>query len=102
MRDVWHKLQEHKGAIVLYGMGNGAEIMVEQLKRYGISVDGFFASDGFVRGQHFMGERVMSFKEAKERFPDMIALVSFGTSRQEVIDNILSLDVPTYAPEVPV
>ncbi len=102
MRDIWHKLQEHKGAIVLYGMGNGAEIMVEQLKRYGISVDGFFASDGFVRGQYFMGERVMSFKEAKERFPDMIALVSFGTSRQEVIDNILSLDVPTYAPEVPV
>jgi FkbM family methyltransferase len=102
MLDIWHKLKEHKGQIVLYGMGNGAEIMVKQLEKYGITVDGFFASDDFVRGQSFMGKRVMTFKEAKEKFPDMIALVSFGTQRQEVIDNILSLDVPVFAPEVPV
>ncbi len=102
MRDIWQKLKNSNKPIVLYGMGNGAEIMVRELEKHGISVSGFFASDDFVRGQSFMGKRVMKFSEAKEIFPEMIALVSFGTQRQEVIDNILSLDCPVYAPEVPV
>lgn len=100
--DIWQKLASTERPIVLYGMGNGAEIMMKQLKRCGISVSGFFASDDFVRGQSFLGYRVMTFKEIKEKFPDMIALVSFGTQRKEVIDNILSLDCELYAPEVPV
>lgn len=100
--DIWHKLAETKRPIVLYGMGNGAEIMMKQLEKYGISVSGFFASDDFVRGQFFKGFKVMTFSEAKKTFPDMIALVSFGTQRKEVIDNILSLDCELYAPEVPV
>ena len=101
MSDIWHFLKKQKH-IVLYGMGNGAEIMVKYLAGYGIEVSGFFASDGFVRGQSFLGKRVLTFSEAKEAFPDMTVLVSFGTNRQEVIDNILSLDAPVFAPEVPV
>lgn len=100
--DIWQKLAGTQRPIVLYGMGNGAEIMMKQLEKYGISVSGFFASDGFVRGQFFKGFKVMTFNEAKEKFPDMIVLVSFGTQRKEVIDNILSLDGEVYAPEVPV
>ncbi len=102
MTDIWQKLKETTRPIVLYGMGNGAEIMMKQLEKCGISVSGFFASDDFVRGQSFKGFKVMTFKEAKEKFPDMIALVSFGTQRKDVIDNILSLDCELYAPEVPV
>ena len=100
--DIWQKLARTNRPIVLYGMGNGAEIMMKQLEKYGISVSGFFASDDFVRGQFFKGFKVMTFSEAKKTFPDMIALVSFGTQRKEVIDNILSLDCELYAPEVPV
>ena len=102
MQDIWQKLKNSNRPIVLYGMGNGAEIMVKTLEKHGISVSGFFASDDFVRGQFFMGHKVMTFREVKEKFPEMIALVSFGTQRHEVIDNILSLDCPVYAPEVPV
>ena len=102
MQDIWQKLKTSQKPIILYGMGNGAEIMVKELEKHNISVSGFFASDDFVRGQFFLGHKVMKFSEAKEKFPDMIALVSFGTQRQEVIDNILSLDCPVYAPEVPV
>ncbi len=100
--DIWQKLASTQRPIVLYGMGNGAEIMMKQLEKYNISVSGFFASDDFVRGQFFKGFKVMTFKEAKEKFPDMIALISFGTQRKEVIDNILSLNAEVYAPEVPV
>lgn len=102
MPDIWQKLKQLNKPILLYGMGNGAEIMITQLEKCGIQVQGFFASDDFVRGQYFKGKRVMTFSEAKQAFPDMVAIVSFGTQRQEVIDNILSLDVPTFAPEVPV
>ncbi len=102
MIDIWQKLASTKRPIVLYGMGNGAEIMMKQLNKYGIEVSGFFASDDFVRGQSFLGYRVMTFREIKEKFPDMIALISFGTQRKEVIENILSLDCEVYAPEVPV
>ncbi len=102
MTDIWQILASTEKPIVLYGMGNGAEIMMKQLNKYGIKVSGFFASDDFVRGQSFMGHRVMTFRETKEKFPNMIALVSFGTQRKEVIDNILSLDCEVYAPEVPV
>ncbi len=100
--DIWQKLKRENRPILLYGMGLGAELMLDALNKYSITPQGFFASDDFVRGQFFKGKKVLSFKEAKELYPDMIALVSFGTQRQEVIDNILSLDVPTFAPEVPV
>ena len=100
--DIWHKLKELKSPIVLYGMGNGADIMIEQLKKYGITPAGVFASDGFVRGQFFRGYKVMTFAQAKDEFPGMTVVVSFGTQRAEVIDNILSLDAPVFAPEVPV
>ncbi len=99
---IWNYLKSTKKPILLYGMGNGAEIMIKQLAKLGVKVQGFFASDEFVRGQEFLGKRVLTFSEAKEQFPDMIALISFGTSRKEVIQNIVSLDCEKYAPEVPV
>lgn len=100
--DIWQKLKRENRPILLYGMGLGAELMLNALNEYSITPVGFFASDDFVRGHFFKGKKVLSLKEAKELYPDMIALVSFGTQRQEVIDNILSLNVPTYAPEIPV
>ena len=73
--DIWQKLASTQRPIVLYGMGNGAEIMMKQLEKYDISVSGFFASDDFVRGQFFKGFKVMTFNEAKEKFPDMIVCI---------------------------
>ena len=100
--DIWEKLKRLGRPLVLYGMGNGAELMVQQLARYGMAPAGFFASDAFVRGQSFLGFTVLTFSQAREQFPDMIVLVCFGTQRPEVIQNILSLEAEVYAPEVPV
>ncbi|MBR2860262.1 MAG: FkbM family methyltransferase [Clostridia bacterium] len=100
--DIWHKLKELKTPIVLYGMGNGGDIMLGEMEKRGIKCDGVFASDDFVRGQYFRGYKVMTFAEAKQKLPDLTVLVSFGTQRPEVIENILSLDAPVFAPEVPV
>lgn len=64
--------------VLLYGMGNGAELTAEYLAKNGIAVSGVFASSGFVRGQKFFGERVMTVSEAEERFGDFTAVLSFA------------------------
>lgn len=106
--DLWHYLQNEskKGRpIVLYGMGNGADKIIAVCDTYHIPVSDFFASDGFVRGHSFHGKRVLSFSEAKEKYgKDMIVLLSFASSRPDVLSLIenVAAQCELYAPDVPV
>ena len=104
MKDLWTYLASTDKPVVMYGMGNGADKIIDVLDRYGVTVSDFFASDGFVRGHSFHGKRVLSFSEVKEKYQDFIILLSFGTCRSEVLDIIYSLDrnFELYAPDVPV
>ena len=67
--DLWQTLQNTNRPILIYGMGNGADKIVQRLSQYGISVADYFASDGFVRGQIFHGKTVLSRSEALCRRP---------------------------------
>lgn len=102
--DLWKYLKTVKKPILMYGMGNGADKILSALEFYGVSVNDFFASDGFVRGHSFHGKRVLSYSEAVQKYGDFIILVSFATSLDEVIDRILELNRKheLYAPDVPV
>ena len=88
--DLWSYLANTKKAIVLYGMGNGADKILSVLDTRGVRVAGVFASDGFVRGQIFHQKRVLSWTEAKGKYgaENLIVLLSFGSSRPEVIELI--------------
>ena len=103
MTDLWSYLASVKRPIVMYGMGNGADKIIEVLGKYGLEVDDFFASDGFVRGQIFHGKKVISFSEVKERYSDPVILVSFGSPRREVLDMIYEMSgaYELYSPDVP-
>ena len=102
--DMWQYLASLKKPIVMYGMGNGADKIINVFDRYGINVADFFASDGFVRGQVFHGKTVLSFSAIKEKYNDFTVIVSFGTSLPEVLGNIYAIaeDHELYAPDVPV
>ena len=102
--DMWHYLASTKKPIVMYGMGNGADKIINVFDSYGIEVASFFASDGFVRGQVFHGKTVLSFSTIKEKYNDFIVVVSFGTSLPEVLRNIYAIaeNHELYAPDVPV
>lgn len=102
--DMWKRLSEAKKPIWLYGMGNGADKILDELTRRGISVSGVFASDGFVRHQQFRGFTVSSYAEAVERDGDIIVLLCFGSSRPEVLQNIYRImgERELYAPDVAV
>ncbi|MBO4473600.1 MAG: FkbM family methyltransferase [Clostridiales bacterium] len=104
MTDLWSYLSKTDKPLVLYGTGNGADKILDQLLLRGITVRGIFASSGFVRNRTFRGFPVEEYETLHARFPDMIVLVCFGTSRPEVLANIdrIARDHEVYAPDVPV
>ena len=53
--NVWDALKNTKKPIVLYGMGNGADKVLDEFERRGITAAGVMASDDFVRYQDFRG-----------------------------------------------
>ncbi|MBE6639445.1 MAG: FkbM family methyltransferase [Ruminococcaceae bacterium] len=102
--DLWQMLSETSRPILLYGMGNGADKIINELKKRGITPAGFFASDGFVRGHVFHGKTVMAASEALSSYPDAIVLLAFGSARSEVllaIDKIRQTHT-LLVPDVPV
>lgn len=103
-RDLWQYLETAKKPIVLYGMGNGADKIINILDERGIKISGVFASDGFVRKKKFHGFPIETYAEIKKRFNEVIILVCFGSSLGGVIENIerISKEQELYAPEVPV
>lgn len=103
-QDLWGYLQTVKKPIVMYGMGNGADKIIERFDKLGIQVADFFASDGFVRGHFFHGKKVLSFSEIKEKYGDFIIILSFASSLDNVLDYFYRLDeaYEMYAPDVPV
>lgn len=102
--DLWHYLAASDKPIVMYGMGNGADKILNAFEQYGIKVQDFFASDGFVRGQIFHGKTVLSFSAVKEKYQDFITVVSFGSALPDVLKNIYAIadSHELYAPDVPV
>lgn len=104
MMDLWQKLKGESRPIFLYGMGNGADKILDECMRQGIEISGVFASDGFVRNQVFRGFTVKSYSAVKEKNPDMIALLCFGSALENVISSIKQKanEITLFAPSVPV
>lgn len=102
--ELWKYLKTAQKPIVLYGMGNGADKIINILNDKGIEFKGVFASDGFVRNKLFHGHQISSYNDLKQKFGDMIVLLCFGSSLPDVIENILKIaaEQELYAPEVPV
>ena len=90
--DVWTALANERRPIVVYGMGNGADKLLSRFSERGIEVADFFASDGFVRGHFFHGKRVLSFAEVKERYNDFHIVLSFASSRPDVLSLLYGID----------
>ena len=102
--ELWKYLKTVKKPIVLYGMGNGADKIINVLNSFGIEFHGVFASDGFVRNKTFHGHNISSFAELEEKFGEMVVLLCFGSARPEVIENVkrIAQRHELFAPEVPV
>ena len=104
MNDLWETLRRQDSPILLYGMGNGADKILGVCEKKGIPIAGVFASDGFARGNLFHGMRVTTYAQACETYGDFRVLVSFATSRDEVLENVcrIASERETYIPDIPV
>ncbi len=103
-RDIWDLIKVSERPIVVYGMGNGADKLIERLRAYGRTVSCICASEEFVRGQSFHGMRVVTPAMAKEQYPDALWLIAFGTRLPEVLHRLeaIAADVCMYVPDLPV
>lgn len=103
-RSVWETLQGTKEPIIMYGTGNGADKVFEVFEELNIEVTGVTASDGFIRERYFHDFRVTPISDFFEKYENFTIVVTFGSSREEVIENIkeLSKKQTILVPCVPV
>lgn len=84
----WEKIKESGLPVVVYGMGNGADKVIDEFEKLQIPVCGITASDDFVRGQKFRGFTVKKLSEFSGNF---IVAVAFATCLPKVMKHIYSL-----------
>ncbi|MBQ6569240.1 MAG: FkbM family methyltransferase, partial [Clostridia bacterium] len=101
---MWDYLKKAEKPIVLYGMGNNADRVLDRLQTLGISAAGVFASDEFVRGHSFRGFEVSTYAAAKQKFGDMIILLCFGSQLPDVMECIkrIASEQELLVPDMPV
>ena len=104
MITVWEKAQSTEKPVLIYGTGNGADKIIDELDKLNVKISGIFASDGFVRSRNFRSFPVISYSEAKEKYGDFLTLISFGSQRPEVFENFrkIAQERETYSVDVPV
>lgn len=103
-QSVWERLRECEKPIVLYGMGNGADKILDWCEANGVHVAGVFASDEFVRGQSFRGFTVERYDALKERLgEELLVVIAFASERPEVLERFAELarEQETLAPHLP-
>lgn len=103
-KELWQYLKQTDKPIVLYGMGNGADKIINVLNKYNIPFCDIFASDGFVRDKFFHSHKISSYSQLKEKHRQMIVLLCFGSQLPRVIENIkkIAAEQELYAPDVDV
>lgn len=101
---VWEKLKKTTEPIIMYGTGNGADKVLDVFSEKGIAINGVTASNGFVRERTFRGFPVKPLSYFEELYKSFTVVISFGSSRPEVLENIreISKKHRVLVPVVPV
>lgn len=101
---IWERLKKTDLPIILYGMGNGADMIIEVLDEIGVKISGIFASDGFVRGHSFHGFQIQKYDDICDRFNDFIVLLTFAVHNKETIEKIRLINQKhtVLSPTVPI
>lgn len=88
---VWEKLKSTTKPIVLYGMGNGADKILDWCNKNSVKVQEVFASDAFVRGQSFRGFTVLKYSDIVEKYDDFLIVLAFATESPIVLPQFYEL-----------
>ena len=100
----WDRLRSAAKPIVLYGMGNGADKIINWCEANGVKVSAVFASDEFVRGQQFRGFTVQKYDDVVAKLGrDILIVIAFASELPEVLARFKDLAVrhEVLAPHLP-
>lgn len=103
-KSVWELLSCSEQPIILYGMGNGADKIIDWCEAHNVKISGIFASDEFVRGQLFRGLKVEKYSDIIERFgKNILIVIAFASERPEVLARFreLAAEHDVVAPHLP-
>ena len=101
---VWENLKSTSKPIVLYGMGNGADKLLDWCEANAVAVAGIFATDEFVRYQQFRGFTVRKYSDIiAELGQNILIVIAFASERPEVLARFAELAAlhETLAPHLP-
>ncbi|MGN1194369.1 MAG: FkbM family methyltransferase [Acutalibacteraceae bacterium] len=103
-KDTWQTLKDSRKPVILYGMGNGADQIIDVLEGCGLQFSDVFASDGFVRGQLFHGKKVLTLSQIEEKYEDFIIVMTFAVHDEKTLSFVreLSKKHTLLSPTVPV
>lgn len=101
--DVWQNMRACGLPLVLYGMGNGADAILDKMAAEGLTAAAIFASDEFVRGQNFRGFTVEHYSDIKARLGDFAVVFAFASELPEVLARFKALAERhvVFAPHLP-
>lgn len=102
--NVWDKLKNDGKPVIIYGMGNAADRIIDILEEKGIAVSDIFASDEFVRGHSFRGMKVKKYSDICDEYSDFNVVLAFASHLDDVLKNIKRIndEHTVYAPDIPV
>lgn len=86
--NVWSALENCREPVVLYGMGNAADRVLDEFARREIKAAGVMASDDFVRYQSFRGFTVSRESDFERAFGDFTVALCFGSDLPDVMRHI--------------
>lgn len=103
-KSIWQTLKETHLPVVLYGMGNGADMIIDVLNEIGVKVSDIFASDNFVRGHSFHGFQVMKYSDICQKYKDFIVIMTFAVHDSETLEKIrkMNKEHTVLSPTVPI
>lgn len=102
--NVWDKLKSDGKPVIIYGMGNAADRIIDLLEERSITVSDIFASDEFVRGHSFRGMKVKKYSEICREYSEFNVVLAFASHLDDVLQNIkrINSEHTVYAPDIPV
>lgn len=86
--NVWTAMAECDLPIVLYGMGNGADKVLDEMEKRHIKAAGVMASDDFCRYQAYRGFTVQKESDFAHQLGEFSVALCFGSSLPDVTAHI--------------
>ena len=102
--NVWTALKNCREPIILYGMGNAADRVLDAFERRKIHAAGVMASDDFCRYQQYRGFTVKKESDFIRELGDFTVALCFGSSLPDVMRHIYEVAErhTLLAPNIPV